>query len=162
MLLYSSRSSCLYFEGDTFHFGDISFGILRVNYMVWMAWLSFQTYSCQVWKHGFHSSHSEYSDRVGLTELYLGYSELFWFMIDRVGLRWQQYSALDHHSKPRDTDSFSAQRMLGSSCWGQRPMKFQQMLNPGILLTPGAQVWSVPWRSGAWDRRTSTAGPTRC
>lgn len=147
MLLYSSRSSCLTLRGHL-PFWRYLLRNIEVNYMVWMAWLSFQTTHARSGNMVFHSSHSLFWQG----RPYRALSWVFWVILihDRQG--WPQMATVfcpDHHSKPRDTDSFSAQRMLGSSCWGQRPNEISADAESRNSLTPGAQVWSVPWRSGA-------------
>lgn len=80
----------------------------------------FSNYSRQVWKHGFYSSHS----LIWQGRPYRALSSVFWVILINGRQGWPQMATVfcpDHHSKPRGTDSFSAQRMLGSSCWGQRP-----------------------------------------
>lgn len=80
----------------------------------------FSNYSRQVWKHGFHSSHS----LVWQGRPHRALSWVFWVILINGRQGWPQMATVscpDHDSKPRGTDSFSAQRMLGSSCWGQRP-----------------------------------------
>lgn len=80
----------------------------------------FSNYSRQVWKRGSHSSHS----LIWQGRPYRALPWVFWVILINGRRGWPQTATVfcpDHHSKARGTDSFSAQRMLGSSCWGQRP-----------------------------------------
>lgn len=140
--------------GDTFHFGDISFGILRGELHGLNGMTEFSNYSCQVWKHGFHSSHSLFWQEWALQR---ALSQVFWVILihDRQG--WPQMATVfcpDHHSKPRGTDSFSAQRMLGSSCWGPRPNE----ISARCWIQNSPNTWGsgliCSWIPGApWDGR---------
>lgn len=75
---------------------------------------------CQARNRAASSSHS-LSWQWGPYRALPWYSEAFWLMADSAGLRRQCCSDLIIRAKQACIDSFSACRILGSSCWGQRP-----------------------------------------